>query len=418
MKIRVLSLIAVGLLALAGCEDESGSGTTTTSTTTTSGTGGSTGGTGGSTGGSGGSGATGATGGSGGLACPINSDAEYDGTSFDTNAAEVLAIRSQAGALNSAMSAAEADLTVKPTLAELTALYEAGSPSVKSLTNPYYGEKILASLTAFEAAAGNEWKPAATPSGPGGKYGSYIFTSTGVDLRQAVDKGLFGSLFYLYMANLTNTTIDAAALDGLLAAFGAHPTFPGDSSAMTNPDKLFAQYAERRSPKDPNDASKPMDPQNPGPYFRIKNHFVRAQQAIKAGAACDTVRDEAIQAILSESERVIFSTVIFYLNDAAVKLTKEGATDAELAGGLHGYGETIAFIHGFRMLPQDARTITDAQIDELLTQINAPVDGDVSAHLFLTDGATHVPKLLSAISKVAEIYGWDAQDIESFKTAY
>lgn len=426
MNIRFFSLMIAAATLTAACDDGGTTSTTTTTTSSTGGAGGATGGAGGATGGTGGAtggaggtgGTTGGAGGTGGSGCVLASDAVYDGAAFDTNAAETLALRAQAGALNSAMVAAEADLAVKPTLAELTALYEAGTPSVKSITTPGYDAVLLARLADFEAAAGNVWAPAAQPSGPGGKFGNYIFTATGTDLRQSVEKGLFGAAWYSHSLGLAKAGIDAASLDRLLAAYGAHPSFPGDSAAMTNPDKLVAQYAERRSPKDPADASKPLDPQKPGPYFRIKAQFVRAQQAIQAGAACDAERDDAVTQILAGSERVLFSTVIFYLNDAALKLTKEGATEAELASGLHGYGESVSFMHGFRGLPADGRTITDAEIDELLGLVGAPHDGPVTSHLLVTDGATEVPKLLLAIQKIAEIYAWTAEDIDSFETSY
>jgi hypothetical protein len=254
------------------------------------------------------------------------------------------------------------------------------------------------------------------PHRRGGKFGNWIFTARGVDLRQVYEKGLFGATWYRYSLGIVEGGVDAVALDRLLAAYGAHPSFPGDSGAMMNPDRLFAQYAERRSPKDAADASKPLDPQNPGPYFRIKAEFIRAQQAIKVGAMCDAERDAAVAKILEESERSLFATVVYYFNDAAVKLTKEGATTAELASGLHGYNEGVAFIHGFRTLPPDARIITDAQIDELLALVNAPHDGEATSHLLVTDGATEVPKLLQAVTELADIYGWSAQDIDAFKT--
>src|SRR5690606_33946925 len=159
-------------------------------------------------------------------ACVLAQDSAYDGSAFDTHAAETLTLRAQAGALNTAMLMAEGDLAVQPTLAELTALYEAGTPSVKSITSSYYDGVLLARLADFEAAAGDVWMPAAEPSGPGGKFGSYLFTATGIDLRQAVEKGLIGAAWYNHSLGLVKAGVDAASLDRMLAAYGAHPSFP------------------------------------------------------------------------------------------------------------------------------------------------------------------------------------------------
>jgi hypothetical protein len=322
--------------------------------------------------------------------------------------------------MNDLMKKAETDLAIKPTAAELTALYEAGNPSVKDATSAYYNDRVLAWFADFEAAAGNTWTPANPPSGPGGKYGNYIFNERGTDLRQAVEKGLFEATFYNHAWTIVKGTIDAAALDRLLATYGAHPTFPGDSetadpAVVPFPDRIGAQYAERRSPKDANDKSKPADPKNPGPYFRIKADFIRAKAAIAKGPECDAARDEAVGRIMSEWERVMAATVIYYLNDSALKLTKENPTMSDLAGGLHGYGEVMGFIHGFRGLPADGRKITDDQIDALLASMGAPHDGEATSYLLVTDPATEVPKLLLAVDEIATIYGFTAQEVEAFK---
>jgi hypothetical protein len=344
----------------------------------------------------------------------------YDAAAYDKNAAVELTLRGQFNALNDLMKKAEADLMTKPTVAELTALYETGNPSVKDATTAYYDGRVLGWFADFEAASGNTWAPANPPSGPGGKYGKYIFTAYGTDLRQAVEKGLFTAAFFNHALTIVKGSVDAAAVDRLLAVYGAHPTFPGDSETtdpalVPFPDRIGAQYAERRSPKAPGDSSKPADPANPGPYFRIKADFIRAKAAIAKGPECDAARDEAVERIMTEWERVMAATVIYYLSDASLKLTKENPTTDDLAGGLHGYGETMGFIHGFRGLPADGRVITDAQIDALLKSINAPHDAEASSYLLVTDPATEVPKLLLASDEIAKIYGFSAQEVEAFK---
>lgn len=418
MRIMHIFLFSPLLMALApglACSDDPESPTSSTTTSTSSsGTGGQ--------GGEGGEGGGGGQGGSGGgvSECEPESLEVYDGAGYDTNAKVEVTLRAQFTALNDLMRTAEVDLANKPTAAEITALYEAGNPSIKDVTTMYYDGRVLDWFADFEAAAGNTWMPTNPPAGPGGKYGNYIFSAFGTDLRQAVEKGLFTAAFYNRALMIMKNPLDAAAMDRLVTVFGAHPDFPGsseisDPAIVPHPDRLWAQYAERRSPKDPNDSKKPADPKNPGPYFRIKADFIRAKAAVAKGSACDAARDEALSRIMLEWERVMGATVIYYLNDASLKLTKENPTDSDLAGGLHGYGETMAFIHGFRGLPADARVITDAQIDALLESIGAPHDADATSYLLVTDPATEVPKLLAAADEIAKIYGFSAQEVELFK---
>jgi hypothetical protein len=333
----------------------------------------------------------------------------YDGATFDANAEGVLALRTQLGALNAAMLAAETDIGVTPTEAELVALYEAEDPSLADGTTEYYDGVVREVFEAFEAAAGNVWTPVDPPASEGGIFGAYIFDENGRDLRQWVEKGHFNSHFYPLAAFLLADGIDQAGLDALLAAYGAHPDFPGDSSAdtATNPDRLAAQYAERRSPKDPEDASLPLDPENPGVYFVIKRHFITAQVALANG--CQPEGVAALEGIVTEWERLMGATVIYYLNDATLKLTADGATPEDLAAGLHGISEATSFLHGFKGTPDTFRTITDEEVDGFLALVDEP-------YRFVTDPAGQAPDLLDAIDFVAEVYGFSAAEVEAFET--
>src|SRR5690606_32027764 len=142
-----------------------------------------------------------------------------------------LTFRAQLGALNAAMLAAETDpendLVV--TEAELVALYEAGDPSLADGMTEYYDGVVRDVFAAFEPASDQAWTPALDPVAPGGKYGNYIFDETGRDLRQWVEKGHFDSFFYAHAVALVDGGLDAAGVDRLLALYGAHPDFPGDS---------------------------------------------------------------------------------------------------------------------------------------------------------------------------------------------
>jgi hypothetical protein len=340
----------------------------------------------------------------------------YDGASFAANITEELGLRTKLTAFLQPMKDAEANLANQPTAASLKALFEDGTPSLKSITSAYHAGRIEGWLTDFEAAAGDSWSPAVNPDGgmpvgPGGKYGNWIFHSTGTDIRQGIEKGMYASAHYNRAhALLTAGTITEATLDRVLALYGSNPTFPlndktGDGG-VADPDLYSAVYAKRR---EANDAS------NPGVYLRIKRAFITAQAAIRRGAECNADRDAAIATIKADWEKALLATVIYYLNDASKKLGAAAPTAADLAAGLHGYGEAIAFVHGFRQLPTNARVITDAQIDDILTTINAPPGAPATSYKLVTDTALELPKLAQGITKVAAVYSFSQADIDAFK---
>lgn len=333
----------------------------------------------------------------------------YTSPSYDSNSSSERDLRTRFKAFLQPMRDAEANLAVKPTTAELTALYEVGSPSLRSLTSSYYQPKVDALITAFAAAAGNAWTPSSPPSGPGGKYGANIFAADGTDLRQAIEKGMFGAALYRHGLNQLSAPISEATVDRLIAIFGAHPSFPGDTAAAQNPDEFAAAYAKRRDKR---------APQNPGVYLRFKNAAILARAAIAAGDVCNAQRDEALLTMRNEWERALLATAIYYFNDTLKKLSATAPTANDLAAGLHGYGEGVGFIHGFRTLPTAQRIITDAQIDDLLSLLGAPSSGTVTSYRLVTDTANELPKLTLAIGRIATIYGFTPAQVEDFKTNF
>jgi hypothetical protein len=416
------ALAAMGLMVglLVACSDDteepasnpgaSGSGGTAGSGGSDAGSGGSSAGSGGSTAGSGGSDA-----GSGGTpGCELTLSGNYDGAGFEANAKVELAVIGQLKALNKLMKDAEetkdgeGNLTLKPTKAELVALYEAGNPSLKAVTTSYYAGYVDGVFGAFEKAAGKKAVPTDPPAGDGGLYGKWIFDPKGRDLRQHMEKGMFGSALFHHASKVVTAATGAADVDKVIAIFGAHPSFPGDDKDPNHPDVFSALYAERRDSK---------DPANPGHYFRFKVAAIKAQAAAAKGDACKAEFTAGLKAMMTEWELSHFATVVYYLNDAAKKLSTEPATEETLAGGLHSYGEGVAFLHGFKGLPADVRKITDAQIDELLALINA-TPGNETSYKLLSETSTEVPKLLQGLQKVADIYGFSAQQIEGYKTNY
>ncbi len=338
---------------------------------------------------------------------PDVATATYASLDYEANTVAERALRAQFKAFTQPLKDAETDLVNEPTAAALKALLAAGSPSLRSVTTPYYAARIDGLLEAFEAAAGNPYAPTDPPPATGGKYGAYIFSPQGVDLRQGIEKGMFAATYYHRAVTLMAEPVTAATLDRVIALFGAHPSFPADDKAMSNPDELAASYAERRDAKSPT---------APGPYLKIKSAMITAQHAIGAGSTCQGTVDQALATVRLEWERAIFATVTFYLNDVASKLSKANPTETDLAGALHGFGELVAFIEGWRTLPVGDRIITDPQIDTLLAMLGAPQDGPSTAYKLVTDTANALPKLTAALTQISTIYGFTAAELEQWKT--
>jgi hypothetical protein len=333
----------------------------------------------------------------------------YESPSYDQNTVVEKDLRTRLKGLLQPMKDAEASLSVKPTESELKALWNAGSPSLRSLTTSYFVPKIEAMITAFSQAAGSSWTPTPTPTGPGGKYGANIYSAQGVDLRQGIEKGIFSATFYNHALALQSQPITAATLDRLIAIFGAHASFPADTAAAQNPDEFVAAYAKRRDKR---------EPQNPGPYLKIKQAMIRAQAAIAAGPGCASEVDASLKTFRNEWERAEFQTAIYYLNDASKKLSAAAPAPADQSAALHSFGEVIGFIHGWRQLPTDRRIITDAQIDDLLKLLLSDPGAPSTAYKLITDTAAELPKLTLAIQKVATIYGLSPAQVEDCKTNY
>jgi hypothetical protein len=326
---------------------------------------------------------------------------DYPSADFATNAADELALINQFKAFNQKMRDAEASLSVTPTVEELRALY-AGPPSIKDATSSYYQGVVDEALVAFAAAAGKAYTPAEPPPANGGLYDKWIFDPRGVDLRQLIEKGSFASLYYRRAAELAGGTVTPAVVDRILALYGSNPTFSGKDKEVPSPDVLGAVYASRRDAK---------DAANPGFYLRIKANLVAARAAAEK-TECSGEAKAALDAVLTDWEKALGGTVIFYMKDAATK----AAAPATAAAALHGLGEAIGFVQGFRQLPADIRIITDAQVDELLALMEAPPSGTKAPYKLVTDAATVIPKLEQVVTRLASIYGFTPEQVASFAT--
>lgn len=338
---------------------------------------------------------------------PLEIPAAYDGSAFAANTTTEDAVR---GRLEALVAEAKKGRTAGTVVdyATLTQLFNAGSPSVNNITTSYYTGRLDGAGNWFNElsnASGNSYTIGA-PSGQGGQLGGYLFDENGLEIEQLVEKGLFGAAFYNHAVSLMQGTMTPATADQLVRIFGAHPDFPNTPTAAkaTNPDKFMANYAARR---DNNDGT--------GLYFQMKNAFIKLQAALKAGSDYDQERDEALTSLRETWEKINAGTVINYCHSVVSTLSGTNPTDAQKASALHAYGECVGFIHGWRTIPQGYKTITDAEIDEVLVLLNAPYNGTPTSYKFATDPVNELPKLTQVISKLKAKYGFTDQQVEDFR---
>ncbi|MBK6993792.1 MAG: DUF4856 domain-containing protein [Lewinellaceae bacterium] len=254
-------------------------------------------------------------------------------------------------------------------------------------------------------ASGTSYTPG-VPTGNGGVLNGYLFDENGLEYEQLMEKGLFGAALYNHAVSLMKGSMTPATADQLLRIFGAHPDFPNTPTAANaaNPAKFMANYAARR---DKNDGT--------GLYFQMKNAFIKLQAALKAGKDYKQERDEALLALRQTWEKVNAGTMINYCHSVISDLSATNPTDAQKASALHAYSECVGFIHGWRTIPQDFKTITDVEIDELLVLFNAPYNGTPTSYKFATDPVNELPKLTQVISKLKAKYGFSDQEVEDFR---
>jgi hypothetical protein len=121
---------------------------------------------------------------------------------------------------------------------------------------------------------------------------------------------------------------------------------------------------------------------------------------------------------LQDWERVLASTVIFYVQDAATRLQDSSADAASRSAALHGLGEGAGFLLGLASAPASGRRITDAQVNAALVALRMPSLADATAHRLLTDVPSPVEGVVTANVQLQAVYGFTAQEMTQFRTNY
>jgi hypothetical protein len=337
---------------------------------------------------------------------PLTVPSAYDATSFTANTVAEYELRANFKSLIDEVKKGRI-LGTEVTSTKLTELFNAGANSVSSYA-PINVKTQVATLfveLAKSSTNKNLHVLGALPSvsGNGGVAGTgsaaYLFDETSLELEQLVEKSSFNSIFYnKVVALLANPT--TVNLDKALALYGANPTFPNTPSAAEGrqSDIWMANYAARRTKG------------TGGLYTEVRDAFIKAQAAIKAGAKYNKDRDGAIATILLKWEEINAATVINYLYSTETGLSKTDPTDNEKSVAMHAYAEGVGFLSGFKGITK--KKITDAQIDDALVKMNS------TASYKILGSPTEIAKLVQVRNDLKAIYGFTATQMEEFKNNY
>ncbi len=339
---------------------------------------------------------------------PLNIPDNYTSADFAANTTVQNAVRSQMDAfVNEAKKGRTAGTIVSATT--LLDLFNAGNPSLNDLTTSYYADRINNGTYgwAYELAnaSGLGYTPGVT-SGQGGTFNGYLFDENGLEMEQMLDKGLFGSALYNHALKIMDRALTVADVDQLVSIYGAHPDFPNTPTASkaANPDKFMANYAARR---DKNDGL--------GLYSQMKTHFITLKAAVEAGDDYTEEREQALDDIRLTWEKINAGTVINYCHSVISTMSNTTVSDTDKAKALHAYGECVGFVHGWRTISPNNKSMSDAEIDDVLKLLNAEYNKVPTSYLFITEPASTLPQLQQVISKLQTKFGFTNAEVEDFK---
>jgi hypothetical protein len=343
-------------------------------------------------------------------ACSVTPPA-WSAPAFADNATVALGLRAQLDALTALMRSAEQQppITVDE-VSDLTALYEAGDPSLAMTASSSFDtiiDDVFADFVDLSVAGPQDliddqgkW----TPGASGGIFGTGQrgLNVGGIEVRQLADKGLFGGgALYQYALGLTTGTIDESTIDSFAAAWGSNQTL--DTEGRTD----AADYA-----------------------FRMGFHadMATALTDAKAYAAddeCMAERDAAIVRFFRLWEQSLLARTVFYGNAAASEMAI-AQNDSDLADALHELSEGLGLAVGFRGVADPAsgplagagRVITDAQIEAIMTALGVDIT-DLSASttgLFVEAPGTLDAGVVTVEGEVSDAYELSPSDIASYRT--
>lgn len=412
--------VGSGLLAVAACGDDGGSGegadgtsessseatgspTTTPETSTSEASSG-----GSSSGGSSDSGSSE----SAASSCDVEVPEAWEAPDWDKNTATALALRAQLDALVAYSRAVEQGTETIEEIGDLTELFRDGDPSVADITTEGYLPVITDVFEEFvELALVGEadlidedglWDPGEA----GGIFGASDrgINEGGVEVRQLIDKGLFGGgAFYAYAVGLTAGEIDEATIDSIAALFGGNAEFDPDSKEFPRTDS--ANYVYQMG------------------YYGAVAEALTAAKAYAADEACTAERDEALVAAFRAWEIGVVARFVYYAYAGAVGV-ELATTDDDFAGALHGPAEGIGLLSGFYGLeaPESGpladapRLSSDEQILDIFEAIRVDLEdlGNSQMGTFVENSNDFFDAVDELEEVVAEIFGLDPAEVAAW----
>ena len=155
-----------------------------------------------------------------------------------------------------------------------------------------------------------------------------------------------------------------------------------------------------------------------GLYSQTRQAFIMLQTALEKGEDYNSYRDEALATIKLNWEKTSAAAVIHNLHESVLLLNTANLDDQQRSEVLHLISEAAGFLHGWRMIDAKNKKITDTQIDEILTLLNAPYDRSASVYRFITNSGDEFSKLMEAVGKIQGIYGFTNEEVENFRRNY
>jgi hypothetical protein len=341
---------------------------------------------------------------------------------WETNAKDALALRERLLALTGAtlMRGAETG-TVNLSVPDLTAAYEAGTPSLKSATSTFFNGVVTDAFEEFVEAtgagaqslvdSGGNW----TPGAEGGIWttNTRAFNEGGLEIRQVLDKALFGgAALYNYAVGLTTGSISEATIDAIAAAFGTNPNLnPGRSSDAVVENRNFhsANYLYQM-----------------GLYAEARQALIDAK-AYAADERCTEHRDSALKTFFQTWEKGLFVRYLFYANKAATGMAT--ATTDDLRGtALHDLAEGLGLAFGFSGVPAPTsgplagtgRKMTDARIATVLEAVGVNVTadlGDATTGEFVSNAAGLATGTTALENVIVEAFGLTQEELTKYRNA-
>jgi hypothetical protein len=345
-------------------------------------------------------------------ACEV---AEWAAPDFADNAAASLALRTQLGELGTLMRAAEQETMTVDDVADLTALYEVGDPSLAATVTDAFDPIVADAFADFVALAGasvqdlidadGNW----TPGPVGGLFGPDTrgINTGGLEVRQLVDKGLFGgAAFYHYALGLTEGEITPATIDAVAAAWGS----TGDVLDTKNLDDSAGYGFEMG-------------------FYATMIEALTDARSHAADEGCTAERDAALVTFFRAWEQSMVARTIYYANAAVALVAGAPAGnpgDADKSDALHELAEGVGLTLGFIGLPDPAagplsgagRVLADEDIEAMMTALGVNLEdlGASTTGTFVEDAAAFQTAVETFEAAAAEVFDLSEADIASYRT--